>query len=68
MKRFVPASRVHRYPLGKDAVLATQIEFYERLTDKKCDLRDVAAATEPVIVAAQIKPCELCSVVTNCAI
>lgn len=62
---FVPAQRPARFPLGKTGKPSTQIQFYERLTDKNCDLRDIAAIVEPVIVSAQLEPVELCDVITK---
>ena len=64
-KTFVPASKPASFPLGKYGTCATQIELYERLTDKNCDLSEIAAVIEPVIVAAQIEPTELYDVIAN---
>lgn len=54
-KHFVPARRPMLYPLGRGVHfrMASQIEFYERLTDPKFDLRDVAAVTEPFIIKSE---------------
>ncbi len=68
MQRFVPASKPMRFPLGREGRLVSQIEFYERLTDKRCDLRDIAAVTEPVMLVAQMQPIELCDIITNCPV
>lgn len=62
-KKFVPASRPTRFPLGSDGRTATQIELYDKLSDRNCDLRDIASVVEPIIVAAQIQPVELCDVI-----
>ena len=65
MKHFVPANRPARFPLGAQGKLATQIELYDKLSNKNCDLSDIAAVVEPVIVAAQIQPVELCDVIST---
>lgn len=64
-KAFVPASKPARYPVGPDGRSVSQVEFYERLTDGRCDLRDVAYVVEPVIMSAQMKPVELCDLLSN---
>jgi hypothetical protein len=64
-KMFVPAKTPMKFPLGPDGRAATQIELYDKLSDKNCDLRDIAAVVEPIIVAAQIQPVELCDVIST---
>ena len=64
-KKFVPAKAPMRFPLGPEGKAATQIELYDKLSDESCDLRDIAAVVEPVIVAAQIQPVELCDVIST---
>lgn len=63
LKSFVPAKRPARFPVGPDGRSVTQISLYDRLSDKNCDLSDIAAVVEPIIVAAQIQPVELCDVI-----
>ena len=58
--------------------MASQIELYERLTDTKLDLGDVAAVTEPFIFrsasaacassAAQARADEVWAAIGNCLI
>jgi hypothetical protein len=77
-KNFVLARRPVRYPLGRGSRfrMASQIELYERLTDTRFDLRDVAAVTEPYIIkaeasmtpAAQGRTAELWAAIGNCLI
>lgn len=62
---FVPAKRPARFPLGITGRQSTQIQFYERLTDVNCNLKDIAVIVEPVIIAAQIEPVELSDVIEN---
>jgi hypothetical protein len=61
---FVPVKRPLVFPMGKDGHNVSQIEFYSKLTDVNCDLRDIAAVVEPVIQAAQIEPLELSDLIT----
>lgn len=64
-KKFVPAKHPARFPLGPEGKSVSQIELYEKLSDRNCDLKDIAAVVEPVIVAAQIQPMELCDVIST---
>lgn len=82
-KNFVPPRRPVRYPLGRGERfrMASQLELYERLTDKRFDLREVAAVTEPYILkaessspssskspAAQARSLELWAAIGNCLV
>ena len=62
-KMFAPAKHPMRFPLGAEGRAATQIELYDKLSDRNCDLSDIAAVVEPIIAAAQIQPVELCDVI-----
>ena len=69
IKTFVPTNKQSLFPLGGSTNRrVTQIELYEKLTDKNCDLRDIAAVVEPVIITAQMEPTDLYGVITNASI
>ena len=65
VKDFVPTKQPARFPIGPQGRSSSQIEFYERLTDKNLDLRDISVILEPIIVAAQMQPIELCDTLTK---
>jgi hypothetical protein len=62
---FKPVQRVMQFPLGSEGHLHSQIDFYDAITNPNCDLRDIAVVVEPLILAAQIEPTELCSIINN---
>jgi len=63
-KKFVPLRQPMRFPVdgGK---FVSQLEFYDLLTNRTRDLTCIAKIIEPLIVAAQLEPTELCHLIVN---